>query len=121
MPIEFAESSWLIHLQLPPSIAARQAERRLMPSLGESTHVFIIRAWLEPREIPGASAQWRFSIQEVGEEERTYLRDFQALSEFMQMQMGMCRASASWQRKLRRLFARPADGADHGRSSGDVL
>lgn len=91
-----------------------------MPSLGESTHVFIIRAWLEPREIPGAAPQWRFSIQEVGHEDRTYLRDFAALSVFMQMHMGICRSPASWQRKLRHLFARHTDEAGDGVSAGDA-
>lgn len=91
-----------------------------MPSLGESTHVFIIRAWIEPREIPGATPQWRFSIQEIGHDQRTYVRDCQALSEFVQMQLGIWRSPARWQRRLRRLFGRGMDEADHGLSTGEA-
>ena len=114
------ESSWLILLKLAPSIAARQAERLAMPSLGESTHVIIIRAWLEPREIPGASPQWRFSIQEVGHDELTYLQDFEALSAFMQAHLGICRSPARWRRRLRLLLARQRGEAGDGPATGNA-
>lgn len=91
-----------------------------MPSLGESTHVFIIRAWIEPREIPGAVPQWRFSIQEIGHAHRTYVQDCPALSEFVQMQLGLCRSSAHWQRRLRRLFARDTEKDNHVVGTGEA-
>jgi len=103
--IGVSESKWLILLKLAPPIAARYAERLVMPSLGESTHVFIVRAWREPREIPGAAPQWRFSIQKVGHDELTYLQDVEALSAFMRVHLGIRRSPARWRRILRHLLA----------------
>lgn len=37
-----------------------------------NTHVFILRFWLEQREIEGAEPEWRGVIENVGSGERVY-------------------------------------------------
>jgi hypothetical protein len=41
------------------------------------TQVFIIRIWLEPREINGADPEWRGSIEQVPSGERHYLKQLE--------------------------------------------
>jgi hypothetical protein len=47
------------------------------------THVFIVRIWLEPRELAGAVVEWRGVIEHVPTQERRYLNDLAALSSFI--------------------------------------
>jgi hypothetical protein len=46
-----------------------------MALLEDSTQVFIVRVWLEPREIDGAPIAWRGVIEHVPSGERRYVRD----------------------------------------------
>jgi hypothetical protein len=46
-----------------------------MTSFEDNTHVFIVRIWLEPREIEGTSAKWRGVIEHVPSGERRYVQD----------------------------------------------
>jgi hypothetical protein len=41
----------------------------------QHTHVFILRMWAEPREIPGETPEWRGLIEHVPSGERRYLKD----------------------------------------------
>ena len=45
----------------------------MMSLYRDNTQVFIIRIWREPREIEGASPEWRGSIEHVASGERHYL------------------------------------------------
>ena len=36
-----------------------------MAELEERTHVFILRIWREPREIEGATSEWRATVEHV--------------------------------------------------------
>jgi hypothetical protein len=46
-------------------------------------HVFVVRIWLEPREIAGAVAEWRGMIEHLPTQERRYLNDLAAISRFI--------------------------------------
>jgi hypothetical protein len=35
-----------------------------------TTHVFILRVWVEPREIKGASPEYRFTLEHIGSGEK---------------------------------------------------
>jgi len=45
-----------------------------MVEIGEHTHVFILRFWREPREIEGATSEWRATIEHVGSGDRHHVR-----------------------------------------------
>jgi len=46
-----------------------------MNSLGEKTHSFIVRIWLESREIKGKAPEWRGMIEHVTSGDRHYFQD----------------------------------------------
>lgn len=46
-----------------------------MTPLEDNTYVFIVRIWLERREIEGAAFEWRGVIEHVLTGERRYVRD----------------------------------------------
>ena len=49
----------------------------------KKSHAFIVRVWVEPREILGASPQWRGSVQEVFSGEQRYFDSFEQMIHFM--------------------------------------
>ncbi len=53
-----------------------------LPS-SDVTEVFIVRVWLEPREIAGALPLWRGHIQRVTGGEQRYLLELQGVVEFI--------------------------------------
>jgi len=46
-------------------------------------HVFLVRIWVEPREIAGAALQWRGVIEHLPTRERRYLNDLAVLTHFI--------------------------------------
>lgn len=48
-----------------------------------NTHVFILRFWLEPREIEGAEPEWRGVIEHVQSGERRYFRNLEVMLSFV--------------------------------------
>ena len=48
-----------------------------------NTHVFILRLWLEPREIEGAEPEWRGVIEHVVSGERRYFRNLEGMLSFI--------------------------------------
>ena len=54
-----------------------------MAPFRETTEVFLIRIWCEPREIQGAAPEWRGSIEHLASHERRYLRDLDLIGEFI--------------------------------------
>jgi hypothetical protein len=54
-----------------------------MRSLDESIHSFIVRVWLEPREIEGAKPKWRGSIEHVNSGEQRYLKSLEEVTDFI--------------------------------------
>ena len=54
-----------------------------MPMVEPHVHVFVIRARKEPREIPGASPEWRFWIEHLPGGEQHYYRDFAEVLHFI--------------------------------------
>ena len=54
-----------------------------MTSPEPDVHAFVIRARREPREIPGATPEWRFWIEHHPGGEQHYYRDFADLIRFI--------------------------------------
>jgi hypothetical protein len=54
-----------------------------MKSFQEHASSFVVRIWLEPREIEGASPEWRGRIEHVESGDRTYFRGLDKMVEFM--------------------------------------
>lgn len=54
-----------------------------MASFEDNTHVFIVRVWLERREIQDAHAEWRWAIEHVPTGARRYFRDLEQACAFI--------------------------------------
>jgi hypothetical protein len=54
-----------------------------MKSFEESTHAFIVRIWLEPREIEDAAPEWRGVIQHTSSGERRSFNGLHEIEEFI--------------------------------------
>jgi hypothetical protein len=54
-----------------------------MRQTGPKSHSFILRLWLEPREIEGASPNWRGVIEHVQTSESRYFCDLEEISAFV--------------------------------------
>ena len=54
-----------------------------MKSFEENTHSFIVRIWLEPRELKGASPEWRGEIEHVANGKRRGLKDLDEIIPFI--------------------------------------
>jgi hypothetical protein len=52
-------------------------------SFDRHTHVFIVRIWLEPREIIEAAVEWRGVIEHLPTHQRRYLNDLAAVAGFI--------------------------------------
>ena len=51
--------------------------------LRERTHVFVIRLWIEPREIPGLTPEWRAMIEHVLTGQRRYVRSLEEIQTYL--------------------------------------
>ena len=49
----------------------------------EMTHTFILRIWIEPREIEGATAVWRGVVEHVDSGKKKYLNDLDQIIAFI--------------------------------------
>jgi hypothetical protein len=49
----------------------------------ENTHVFILRLWLEPREIEDVKPEWRGVIEHVKSGEHCYFRNLEVMLSFI--------------------------------------
>jgi hypothetical protein len=70
------------------------------------THVFIVRIWLEPREIAGAAPEWRAVVEHVPDGKKRYIKDLDELEQFISVyleEMGV-RLGARW--RARRWLSR---------------
>ena len=47
-------------------------------------HAFVVKLWLERREIEGAQPEWRGRIYHVQSGKRVYFRDIAAITQFIQ-------------------------------------
>jgi hypothetical protein len=54
-----------------------------MGAFGGRTHSFIVRVWLEPREIEGVDPEWRGMVEHVSSGKRRYVTDLGDLSAFI--------------------------------------
>jgi len=54
-----------------------------MRALKEKTHTFILRVWLEPREIDGAADEWRGLVRHVGSGRQRYLNNLNQIIAFI--------------------------------------
>ena len=54
-----------------------------MKSFEENTHAFVVRVWLEPRELEGAQPEWRGVIEHVPSGERLYIKDLEEVVSFI--------------------------------------
>jgi len=50
---------------------------------GNIARSFLIRIWIEPREFPNASFEWRGMIQDVMSGERRYFKKFDEMVTFV--------------------------------------
>ena len=51
--------------------------------LEDNAAAYIVRVWLEPREVKNAHVEWRGSIQHVGSGKMKYLTDLNELAQFI--------------------------------------
>jgi len=56
-----------------------------MRSFEDNTHSFIVRIWLEPREIQNEPPEWRGMIEHLPSGDRRYLRDLDEISSFIEI------------------------------------
>ena len=91
---------------------AQDAQDRLQrpDAFDGQRHVFVVRIWLEPREIAGAVVEWRGVIEHLPTQERCYLNDLAVIAPFitpylnsMGVQVVDHGMRAQWRRWLRRL------------------
>ena len=54
-----------------------------MKSFEDNTHAFVVRVWLEPREIEDAPPEWRGVIEHVPTGERRYLKNLDDIRRFI--------------------------------------
>ena len=54
-----------------------------MSSFEQGSHSFIVRIWWEPREIEGASAEWRGLIEHVASGKQHYCQDLEEIIAFI--------------------------------------
>jgi hypothetical protein len=78
-----------------------------MKSFEENTHAFVVRVWLEPREIDGAPPEWRGVIEHVPSGERRYLRNLDDIAVFISSyargavgKFQNCRSLHQWIKRL---------------------
>jgi len=67
--------------------------------------VFIVRIWLEPREIAGAAVVWRGVIEHVPTHKQRYFNDLGVITSFIAPyleSMGVRRGKGQLRRRLRR-------------------
>ena len=55
-----------------------------LKSFAENSQSFIVRFWLESREIDDAKPLWRGMIEHVTSGERLYLTDLEEITEFIE-------------------------------------
>jgi hypothetical protein len=79
------------------------------------THVFIVRIWLEPREIAGAAPEWRAVIEHVPDGKQRYVNDLNQLEQFispyleeMGVRLGARWRARQWMSRLRRSRRKPS-------------
>ena len=79
-----------------------------MKSFEDNTHAFVVRLWLEPREIEDAQPEWRGVIEHVPSGERRYLRDLDDIALFISSYapgaVGKFQHSRSFHQWLKRLI-----------------
>ena len=81
-------------------------------SLGDNTHVFIMRIWREPREVEGAEPEWRGVVEYLATGDKSYFNSLDTLLAFLVEKSGAQMQARSAQRPrqplhwLRRLQAR---------------
>ena len=54
-----------------------------MPKYDEKTESFIVRIWLEPRELRGAPPVWRGEIEHATSQVRHFFTDLDKIAEFI--------------------------------------
>jgi hypothetical protein len=54
-----------------------------MKSFEDNTHAFVVRVWLEPRELDGAPPEWRGVIEHVSSGARLFLQDLREIESFI--------------------------------------
>jgi len=52
-------------------------------SFCEQSHSFVLRCWLEPREIEGADPEWRGEAEHVATGKRVYFRSLEELKQIL--------------------------------------
>ncbi len=54
-----------------------------MKEVQENMHSFVVRLWLEPREMEGEDPEWRGRIEHVGTGRRRYLGETEEILDFI--------------------------------------
>jgi hypothetical protein len=50
---------------------------------GNTSRSFVVRIWIEPREYPNATVEWRGMIEDVISGERKYFKNFDDMIAFL--------------------------------------
>ncbi len=86
-----------------------------MAHFEDNTHVFIVRLWLEPREVEGATTEWRGVIEHVPSGEQRYFKDLHGMVDFarpylegMGVEFGTYQRISRWM-KQRKPFLKTQD------------
>ena len=58
-------------------------QRGHVESIEEQTHAFIVRFWLEPREIENARPIWRGVVEHVDSGSKLYLKNLEEVKQFI--------------------------------------
>ena len=62
----------------------------------EDTHAFLVRLWLEPREVEGAAPEWRGMIEHIESGERRYFREWAETAAFVKVYAAGINKRQSW-------------------------
>lgn len=60
-----------------------ESSQSLSTAFEDNTHVFIVRIWLEPRDIEGAPSECRGEIEHVPSGQRRYLKGLDGMEVFV--------------------------------------
>ncbi len=58
-------------------------EKLMVAQLSDNTHAFIVRFWLEPRELENARPIWRGVIEHVASGRKLYLKNLEEIKAFI--------------------------------------
>ena len=71
-------------LRLSPTQYRSALVWSIMPRYDEKSEVFIVRLWVEPRELTGAPPIWRGELEHIASHQRAFFQELNKLLELLQ-------------------------------------